>query len=164
MPRQVSKARGNGYCEARLRAAKYNEQLNTRAGAAELIPGVTAESLRRYELDITNPPNDVVAIMADVYGAPELRTWYCANRCPLGGDCREIPDGPAERTVIRAHNQLQEISAAINALMQALDDGELDESEAKEIPEIRKQVLEGKQRMEELLTVIDHAQKRGNFD
>ena len=34
MPRQVTKATGNRYCQARMRAAKYNEKLLTRSGAA----------------------------------------------------------------------------------------------------------------------------------
>ena len=82
MARKITKAAGNVYCQARLRAAKYNEKLQTRAGASEAIPGVTEDSIKKYELDITRPPNDVVALMADAYNAPELISWYCANECP----------------------------------------------------------------------------------
>ncbi|MBQ1768000.1 MAG: XRE family transcriptional regulator, partial [Oscillospiraceae bacterium] len=73
MPRQATKAIGNMYYEARMKAAKYNEKLLTRAGAVELLPGVTEECLKKYELDINKPPNVVVALMADAYNAPELR-------------------------------------------------------------------------------------------
>ena len=92
MSRQATKAVGNRYYEARMRAAKYNEKLLTRAGAIDYLPGVTEDSLKKYELDITRPPNIVVALMADAYNEPELRAWYCVNECPLGKDCREIPE------------------------------------------------------------------------
>ena len=59
-----------------MRAAKYNEKLLTRAGAVEYLPGVTEDSLKKYELDITRPPNVVVALMADAYNEPEL-TVHC---------------------------------------------------------------------------------------
>ena len=86
MSRQATKACGNRYYEARMRAAKYNEKLLTRSGAVDCLPGVTEDSLKKYELDITRPPNIVVALMADAYNEPELRAWYCSNECPLGKD------------------------------------------------------------------------------
>lgn len=73
MARQATKACGNRYFEARMRAAKWNEKLSTRAGAIDYLPGVTEDSLKKYELDITRPPNIVVALMADAYNEPELR-------------------------------------------------------------------------------------------
>lgn len=67
MARQATKACGNRYFEARIRAARYNEKLLTRAGAVDVLPGVTEDSLKKYELDINRPPNTVVALMADAY-------------------------------------------------------------------------------------------------
>ena len=51
MARQATKACGNRYYEARMRAAMYNEKFLTRAGAVESLPGVTEDSLKKYELD-----------------------------------------------------------------------------------------------------------------
>ena len=56
MARQATKACGNRYYEARMRAAMYNEKFLTRAGAVESLPGVTEDSLKKYELDINRPP------------------------------------------------------------------------------------------------------------
>lgn len=70
MQSRVTKAAGNRYCQARLKAAKYNEKLLTRAGAVDYLPGVTEDSLKKYELDITKTPNTVVALMADAYAEP----------------------------------------------------------------------------------------------
>lgn len=47
MSRQATKAVGNRYYEARMRAAKYNEKLLTRAGAIEYLPGVTEGTASR---------------------------------------------------------------------------------------------------------------------
>lgn len=46
MARQATKACGNRYYEARMRAAMYNEKFLTRAGAVESLPGVTEDSLK----------------------------------------------------------------------------------------------------------------------
>ena len=63
MARQATKACGNRYFEARMRAAKWNEKLSTRAGAIDYLPGVTEDSLKKYELDITTATIDPEAVM-----------------------------------------------------------------------------------------------------
>ena len=158
MPRQATKAIGNRYFEARMRAAKYNEKLLTRAGAAEYLPGVTEDSLKKYELDITRPPNTVVALMADAYNEPDLRAWYCSRECPLGRDCREIPEMPPERVLIRLQNAKAGVNAVSAALSAILDDGVVDEIEAKQLPELRDELLEVRRRMDEALAVLDKLQ------
>ena len=100
MARQATKACGNRYYEARMRAAMYNEKFLTRAGAVESLPGVTEDSLKKYELDINRPPNIVVALMADAYNEPELRSGCCANEWPVGRDWRERAEMPGERALI----------------------------------------------------------------
>lgn len=82
MARQATKACGNRYYEARMRAAMYNEKFLTRAGAVESLPGVTEDSLKKYELDINRPPNIVVALMADgkcLEGCAS-KTAYCMQQ------------------------------------------------------------------------------------
>ena len=164
MPRQATKACGNRYYEARMKAAKYNEKLLTRAGAIEFLPGVTEESLKKYELDITRPPNIVVALMADAYTEPELRTWYCANECPLGRDCREIPEMPAERALIRLLNASNEIEQTIRQLSTLMEDGELTKDEKAAVPGIREKLLELRRRADENLAALERADKVGKFD
>lgn len=164
MPRQATKAVGNRYYEARIRAAKYNEKLLTRAGAAEYLPGVTEDSLKKYELDITKPPNIVVALMSDAYNEPELRQWYCVNECPLGKDCREIPEMPAERALIRLQNSIYEMEKITKIISLLMEDGKLDESEQQMIPELRESLLEFRRRADENLAVLERAEKIGRFD
>ncbi len=155
MPRQATKAAGNRYFEARMRAAKYNEKLLTRAGAVEYLPGVTEDSLKKYELDITRPPNVVVALMADAYNEPALRAWYCAQECPLGKDCREIPQMPPERALIRLQNAKTGINTVASSLSGILDDGFVDKDEAEQLPQLRDELLEVRRRMDEALAVLE---------
>lgn len=163
MPRQATKAVGNRYYEARMQAAKYNEKLLTRAGAAECLPGVMEDSLKKYELDITRPPNVVVALMADTYNAPELRSWYCANECPLGKDRREMPVMPPERVVIRLQNTLKLALEIPDTLAEFMDDGVLDADEARKMPELYEQFLELRRRVDEGLAVMEKAMRSGQF-
>lgn len=164
MPRQATKAVGNRYFEARMRAARWNEKLATRAGAVDFLPGVTEDSLKKYELDITRPPNIVVALMADAYGEPELRAWYCANECPLGKDCREIPEMPAERALLRLQNTLRESDEAMRKLSEIMEDGEITDDERPMIAPLRESLLELRRRTDENLTALEKAVKRGKFD
>lgn len=72
-----TKAADNIYCKCRKEAAKYNDKLNSREGAAELL-GISASTLADYELGITKIiPADAILRMADLYNAPELRNHYC---------------------------------------------------------------------------------------
>jgi len=74
----------NIYFACRKRAAIYNERLNSRDEAAELL-GISTSSLSNHELGITkNVPVDTVVMMADLYRAPELRNHYCKHECPIG--------------------------------------------------------------------------------
>ena len=163
MSRQATKAVGNKYYEARIRAAKYNEKLLTRASATEYLPGVTEDSLKKYELDITRPPNIVVALMADSYNAPELRMWYCANECPLGKQCRDMPEMPAERALIRMNNALYGIQARVRQLSQMMDNGILDDDEKHDILELKNDLIEFRRRIDENLAVLEKAEKTGEF-
>lgn len=161
MPKQVTKAAGNRYCKARLKAAEYNNKFLTRAGAIEELPGVSEDCLKKWELDINKPPNLAVMLMADAYNEPELRTWYCANECPLGKSCREVTEMPPERVVLRVQNAIALVDKPIKDLSRILDDGIIDEEEQKELPIIYNDMLELKRRLDELLIVIEKSQKSG---
>ena len=74
----------NMYFVCRKQAAKYNDKLNSRESAAELL-GVSTSSLADYELGNTKVvPVDKVVLMADLYNAPELLNKYCQTECPIG--------------------------------------------------------------------------------
>lgn len=90
MGQTPTKAASNIYCQKRKEAAKFNDKLNSREGAAELL-GVSQSTLADYELNYTKiVPVDVVLRMSDIYGSPELLPYYCHEVCPLGDRC--MPD------------------------------------------------------------------------
>ncbi len=163
MSRQATKACGNMYYEARIKAAKYNQKFLTRAGAAEELPGVTEDSLKKYELGINRPPNIAVALMADAYAAPELRNWYCSEECPLGKDCRDIEAMPAERALLRLSNALDGMDDIIKELSEIMDDGRIDDEEFERMPAIREGILEVRRRADENLASLEKALKRREF-
>lgn len=155
MARQVTKAVANRYCQARLEAAKCNERLASRASASEVLGCVSEDSIKKYELGITKPPNDVVAIMADAYNSPELVNWYCANECPLGKNCREIPEMPPERAFVRLTNTLEKLKSSMKELAEILDDGIIERSEADTALQLREDFLEARRRMDEILALLE---------
>jgi len=74
----------NKYFQARREAAAKKETLWSRERAAELL-GISPSTLANYELGVTKTvPPDAVVMMADLYNAPELKCYYCANDCPIG--------------------------------------------------------------------------------
>ena len=70
------------YFQCRILAAKNNVYL--KAGKVRKIFGISVSSLANYERGITVPPLDLIMMMADVYGAPQLKNLYCLEQCPLG--------------------------------------------------------------------------------
>ena len=83
MDKPCIKHEGNIYFSCRKEAAKYNDKLNSREGAAELL-NISVSSLSNYELGLTPVPTDVVVKMSDLYRAPEIESCYCKNDCPIG--------------------------------------------------------------------------------
>lgn len=164
MSRQATKAVGNRYYEARIRAAKYNKRLLTRVGAAEQLPGVTEDSIKKYELGITNPPNIVVALMADVYIEPELRCWYCANECPLGTYSREIAPTSAIRSFLRLQNSVYELESVTRQMSILMESEEISKEEKPQIPILMERILEFRRRADENLVALERAEKIGRFE
>lgn len=164
MQSRVTKAAGNRYCQARLKAAKYNEKLLTRSGASDYLPGVTEDSLKKYELDITKAPNTVVALMADTYGDPELRSWYCANECPLGKDrVAEINDMPPERCVIRMRRHMDDMQDALTEFAGIVEDGVITQEELEMVPEIKRRFTEARQKVDEMLAALEKIEARRGY-
>lgn len=118
-----TKAASNMYCKCRMAAAKYNDKLNSREGAAELL-GLSPSTLASYELDLTKVvPVENIALMADVYNAPELRRWYCTNVCPLGEDMPKLELAELDRITVKTLATLKNISNVKDDLIDIAADG-----------------------------------------
>lgn len=114
-----TKAADNIYCKCRKEAAKYNDKLNSREGAAELL-GISASTLADYELGITKIiPADAILRMADLYNAPELRNHYCKYSCPLGQDVPLVDTESLDRIAVRALASLKKVQESKENLLDA---------------------------------------------
>lgn len=140
MGRDAIKAGENPCFQCRKEAAKYNDKLNSREGAAEML-GVSVSSLADYEFGITKViPVDKVVLMAELYNAPELKAWYCTTECPIG---RSFPMPSAnistvERTTMRLLKQLRqdEVQDIKDTLIEITADGVISEDEKVDLAEI----------------------------
>lgn len=127
----------NCYFSCRKAAAKGNEALNSRAGAAEEL-NVSESSLKNYEMGVTPVPVDVVVRMAETYGAPELKTRYCKRECPIGRDnSRNIADeikGISEITIsLLCHLEEEKAKESIKSLLRIAKDGKITDEEREEL-------------------------------
>lgn len=140
MGRDPTKAIENPCFRCRKEAAKYNDKLNSREGAAELL-GVSVSSLADYELGITKViPVDKVVLMAELYNAPELKAWYCSSECPIG---RSYPMPSSElttveRTTLNLLRQLRQddVEKVREKLIDITADGVISDDERVDLAEI----------------------------
>ncbi|MBQ3427430.1 MAG: helix-turn-helix domain-containing protein [Clostridia bacterium] len=101
MGSQPTKAADNMYCQCRLAASKYNDKLKSREGAAEML-GLSSSTLASYELGLTKVvPVESIMLMAELYGAPELKRWYCNNMCPLGEELPPVEIADLDRLTVK---------------------------------------------------------------
>jgi transcriptional regulator with XRE-family HTH domain len=132
-----TKALDNIYCRCRKEAAKYNDKLNSREGAAELL-GVSVSSLADYELGNTKVvPVDKVVLMADLYNAPEIKNYYCTNECPIGKDTvPKLEIAELDRLTIKVLSAFRSIDEIKNKLIDIAADGVISEHEKPELEEV----------------------------
>lgn len=136
MGNQPSRAADNIYCQCRKEAAKRNPKLNSREGAAELL-GLSVSSLADYELGNTKVvPVDKVALMADLYEAPELCNYYCKNICPLGEAVPQAEVNGLERITLKALVALNKMEGLQEELLSISSDGEVSEEERDDMLKI----------------------------
>lgn len=134
MSKYATKAAGNMFCQARYEAAKINERLSSREGAAEEL-GIDRTRLARIELGSVVPYQEEVLLMADCYKAPELKGNYCHEMCPLGKNMPKISDENLDRISIRALSSFRKVNEAKELLLNITEDGVITEDE---IPDLEK--------------------------
>lgn len=135
MGRDAAKACGNIYFQKRIEAGKYNERLLSREGASELL-GMSVSNLASIELGHHKcVPNDVVDMMADLYGAPELRNYYCMMECPLKhGNPLAYQIENIDKSTLRVISAFRKASKSLEEMLvdMAIEDDSVDvASEAK---------------------------------
>lgn len=130
-----TKAADNIYCKCRKEAAKYNDKLHSREGAAEML-GYSSSSLAGWELGTDRPSPEAVMLMSDIYRAPELRNHFCRNECPLGGNTPELSVCELDRITVKAMSSLRKISRVKEQLLDITEDGTISDTEKPALEEI----------------------------
>lgn len=136
MGRRPTKAADNPFCQARLRAAEYNEKFFSKEYAAEQLH-ISAGQLQDYELGITKciPPDNILR-MADLYRAPELRNLYCREMCPLGGDVPVLELEDLDRITVKAMASLRKAAETKELLLDITEDGVITDEEKPSLKRI----------------------------
>lgn len=137
--RGATKAAGNVYYKARIEAAKWNDRLCSREGAAEAL-GVSVDTVKNIELGLHKcVPVDLVVLMSDLYNAPYLLSLYCKKECPIGCNYPiATAMTPVERTTLKLINLLDpgKLEDVKRELISIAEDGEITEDEIPSLKEI----------------------------
>ena len=141
MGRGATKAAGNVWYEARMEAAKWNDKLLSRAGAAEAL-NMSEDAVKDAELGLNKcMPVDKAVLMADLYHKPELRNYYCLHECPIGRTLPISADSPElEQVTVKLLKNLRvgELEEVKDKLIDLAEDGKITEDEKPELAEILK--------------------------
>src|SRR5699024_2378879 len=126
----MTKSKENPFYKARIEASKYNEKLKSREGAAEAL-GVHSSTIANYELGTRCAPQpDMVVFMADLYNAPELRSYYCSSECPIGHETmKEVKLQDIDRLALKTLSSLQDTELIRDNLIEIVADGKITEDE-----------------------------------
>lgn len=142
MGRRPTKAADNPFCIARVEAAKYNERLYSKEGAAELL-GVSVSTLSDYELGVTKVvPPDMVLKMSDLYNAPELENYYCTEMCPLGCEMPKAEILDIDRITVKALSVFRHLDKTKEKLLDITEDGIISNEEKPELEQVLSELEE----------------------
>lgn len=162
MERGYIEGKENIYLACRKRAAEYNDKLNSREMAAELL-GFSTSTLANYELGVTkNVPPDSVVMMSDLYRQPELKNYYCKHECPIG---KNLPMATKESGLqgitVKILNSLddEEIKGMKKSLLSIAADGEITPDEQDEFDRIVKTLETLEKAISELRILAEKCQK-----
>ncbi len=131
----TAKTSANVFYKARCEAAKHNEQLSSREGAADIM-SIDRGRLYRIESSIINPYPEEAHLMADLYNAPELRNYYCREMCPLGSDVPVLELEDLDRITVRAMAVLRRVAETKESLLDITADGVITDEEKPDLKRI----------------------------
>jgi len=131
-----------------MEAAKWNDKLLSRAGAAEAL-NMSEDAVKDAELGLNKcMPVDKAVLMADLYHKPELRNYYCLHECPIGRTLGISDEAPGlERVTVKLLKNLrvEDLEGVKDRLVDIAEDGKISDDE--------------KPALEEILTYLDRLSK-----
>lgn len=136
MPKTATKAAGNVFYQARSEAAKSNDRLASREGAAEEM-GIDRTRLARIELGSLVPYPEEVLVMADTYGAPQITNTYCSQYCQLGKKtitpCELLQ---IDRLTVKVLTAIQGASYVHDTILAVAGDGQVTPDEVPQLEQV----------------------------
>ena len=78
----------------------------------------------------------MVLKMSDLYNAPELRNYYCAEICPLGFDTPRVEISDLDRICVMALFSLRKMNATGELLLDIAKDGIISEDERPDMEKV----------------------------
>ena len=167
MGRGATKAAGNPWYEARIRASKWNDKLLNREGAAEEL-NMSLSAVEEAETGRSKTmPVDKAVAMARKYCAPELLNYYCLNECPIG--CKRAISADAvelERAVVKITQILrkEKVQWIKHGLQDIAMDGEVTEDELDDLDMIINSLRDVSKIISELEIIRDRVKSRKVFE
>jgi len=162
MGRRATIAVNNVWYEARMEAAKHNDRLKSREGAAELL-GMSVSAVSDAELGLTKiMPVDKAVLMADLYKAPQLLKFYCNNECPIAGcGCLSEEVNPIEKVTVNIlkRTRFEDLAHVREKLVDIASDGEIAKDELDELSNVEDYLTELCKTISELKTLIEIAKQ-----
>lgn len=115
----------------------------TRERAAELL-GLSVDSIKAYERDVTVPQDETVLKMVDLYSAPFLAVQHLRASALARTVLPEIKETDLTHAVIHLINSIRDFAEAhrTDTLMTIADDGVIDDAERETYNAILKELDE----------------------
>lgn len=158
MGRGATKAIGNPWYEARIRASKWDERFQNREGAAEVL-NMSTSAVEEAETGRTKTmPVEKAVLMARKYRAPELLNYYCLHECPIG--CKRAISAEAielERAVVKITQILRKetVQWIKHGLQDIAMDGRVSDDEVEDLDMIINSLRDVSKTISELEIVRD---------
>ena len=133
MGKHPTKAASNIYCQKRLQAAETDYRFNSREKTAEMM-NMSLSQLTEDELGTCKRiPPESVCLMAELYNAPDLRSYYCHHQCPIGAiDVHPISSKQLEGIALNVLSAMNKLSKYKERLIDIAADGQITEDEEED--------------------------------
>ena len=155
MPKMATKAADSVFYKARMEAAKWNDRLSSREGAAE-VTGLDRTRIAYIELGTTNPYPEEILILADCYNAPELCNHYCSRMCPIGCQTVEpVEIRELESATLQLLSSIRGLPKITDNLIDIVEDGKIDEDEREDMESILHQLKQAANKIKALELVYE---------
>ena len=155
MAQTATKAAGNAYYQARMKASAYNDRLGSREGAAEIVC-IERTRLANIELGNITPHPEEVNLMESTYNAPELSNYYCSSQCPLGcGRVEKLEPRNLESAAMKIERVTRNIDEMSQNISDIAEDGMISKDERRLFDQRMEQLRKIKRSIEEMLLIAE---------